>query len=103
MINFDFSSLEEARQQFNDWQGSATIFIDFDTMNAWCEVESAADYDSPIFHLVKKGEMHGRNDKYNIVVLKSVLEDKYNDFKEGYEEWQINDDYRYSEIFYINE
>lgn len=94
--------LEAARKEFNNWQGNAVIFVDFDAMDAWCEVAEIRSYDAPIFSLVAKDNLHGRNDKYNLGVLESVAYAKHEDFKNGYEEFQINDDYRYSELFYVN-
>lgn len=95
-------NLEEARQQFNDWQGNAAIFVDFEGMKAWCEVGTFHECESPVFKLVDKGSVDSPNDRYNLKVLESVSQAKYKDFEEGYEDWQINDDYRYSEIFYEN-
>ena len=41
-----FEGLEQARKEFNNWQGKAVIYIDFDDMTAWCRVEDCPDYHS---------------------------------------------------------
>lgn len=96
-----FKGLEEARVEFNNWQGNAVIFIDFEDMTVWTDVFEIPTYHSDsIVSLISKDDLYGRNDRYNYMVLEKLAKTKHKDYKEGFAHWQIEDDYRYAEVLY---
>lgn len=103
-MSVTFEGLEQAREEFNKWQGHAIIVLDFDNRTAWCDVFASdnewIEYQASIFKLVGKDSLLGRDDKYSLTVLEKLAEAKYQDHQEGREAWQINDNYCYSEIIY---
>lgn len=104
MKNELFKGLEQACKEFNNWQGKACIFIDFDDMNAWCEVFECRNYHSEeivtLVRLVSKDDLYGRNDRYSLQILNDVAKAKLFDYKAGVDLLEISDDYRYAEILY---
>lgn len=93
----EFEGLDQARKQFNNWQGNAVIFIDFDDMRAWTDVHHIPSYHAKtIVGLISKDDLYERDHKYSIDTLKNIANAKYKDYKDGVDTLIINDDYNYS-------
>lgn len=96
-----FEGLELARQQFNSWSGTAAIFIDFDDMEAFCEVgvnvPSHFNNDS-VVKICSKGDMSNPNMTFSLDRLAALAKAKHEMYTSGeYHIWQINDDYLFGE------
>lgn len=101
MDQIQFTGLEQARSQFNGWSGKAVIYIDFDDMEAFCEVgvnvPNGFSKDS-VIRICGKGDMNEPNKKFSDERLYALATAKYEMYKSGkYENWQINDDYLFGE------
>lgn len=107
-----FAGLEEARKDFNRWQGEAQIKIDFEDMTAWTDVVRK-DYESnTIFTLIEKDDLHGRDDKYGFEVMEAMAQTAIN-YKDNllstendgsFEDYQILEEFRRAirtALFYI--
>ncbi|MGF7045705.1 hypothetical protein J2T13_000165 [Paenibacillus sp. DS2015] len=87
-----FKGLEEARTQFNAYQGKAAIYVDFEDNTAWTEV-----FDLPVFHseniifLVTKDDLYGRNDRFGVERLNKILKAKAEKKAEGYDKDYLQD------------
>ena len=98
-----FEGLKKAREEFNNWQGNATIFIDCEDMSAWCDVFDIPNYHADsIVRLIGKDDLYGRNDCFGLQTLEILANEKYKDFKNGEQKFLINDDYNYGEIIYYD-
>lgn len=92
----EFEGLEQARKEFNNWNGKAEILIDCDDLTSWCDI-NIKDYDSDsIISLVFKDDLNSPNHKYSINTLKNIANEKYKDFKNSVDTLIINDDYNYA-------
>lgn len=98
-----FAGLNEARQQFNKWQGRAAIFIDFEDKRAWTEVSSIPEYpyDSVIF-LIGKGDLYSRDDSYQETTINGLAQLKYNKHLSGWDKDQLEDNDLFAKYLYYN-
>ncbi|BAD65344.1 hypothetical protein ABC2810 [Shouchella clausii KSM-K16] len=93
--------LEQAREEFNEFKGSAVIFMDMQENEAWCDAFEIKDYHSEtIVALVGKNDFHSPNDKYRISTLNELAEAKKKMFEQGYDRMDLEDDYHFAEILY---
>jgi hypothetical protein len=97
----EFQGLEEARLQFNNWHGKATIFVDFDDNEVFCEVGVNVPHSfskESVITICKKGDMSNPNMKFSAERLTALINAKHKMYSSGeYENWQINDDYLFGE------
>lgn len=93
--------LEQAREEFNKFEGSAVIFMDMKDNEAWCDAfEIKAYHDDAIVALVGKNDFHSPNDKYTLSTLKELATAKKKMFDQGYDRMELEDDYHFAEILY---
>jgi hypothetical protein len=93
-----FKGLEEAKNNFNKWQGKARIHLDIEDMTAWCEVNEITSYSSTsIIRLVGKDDLYGRDDKFAYTKLVNLADAKLTRHKEGWSKSELDDDYRFAE------
>lgn len=77
--------LEDARKEFNNWQGKAAIYADFSDNTAWCRVGDLPSYHSDtVVTVVFKGDLHGRNDRFGVERLNDLLTAMIGKYNEGW-------------------
>lgn len=101
MKNELFKGLEVARKEFNNWQGKAAIYMDFDDMTAWCEVQNLPTYHSEkIICLTYKDDLQGRNDRYGVDKLNDLAKAKMDKFNDGWEKEDLELNQYFAEYLY---
>lgn len=67
-LKINEKDITKAKDEFNNWSGSAVIWIDFEDGHTWCTVgDEVAGYDKEgVYHIVAKDEMIDPNAKYSV-------------------------------------
>jgi len=96
-----FKGLEVARKEFNNYQGNAYLYVDFDDMTAWTLVGNHVEYDSKtISRVVFKNDLNDRDARYGKEKLNAILKSLINFKNAGNDVYTDSDDfYR----FYAND
>lgn len=89
--------LESARKEFNNWQGAAAIFVDFEDMTAWCHVSEIPVYHSKsIIAAVGKDNLYERNKRVGKDRLNEIIEIIFGKYKQGWPKEKLEEPMYYS-------
>lgn len=99
-----FEGLKEAVQEFNKWQGHATIMVDFSDNTAWRNAYASdqewTEYDSDtIVKLVSKDNLSDRNEKYSYEKMEQLASAKKEKFDDEWELFELNDNMFFAKHF----
>src|SRR5690625_2060817 len=87
-------NLEQARKHFNEWQGNAAIFVDFEEMEAWTIVEENINYhDEHVVCIIDKDNWFERDHRYRKDQIEKLAKVKYEKFKEGWNRIELEDNF----------
>ncbi|MEL3959358.1 hypothetical protein NST17_19585 [Caldifermentibacillus hisashii] len=93
----EIKGLEDARKEFNNWQGAAVIFVDFEDMTAWCHVSEIPVYhDDSIIVVAGKDNLYERNNRVGKERLDNIVEIVYKKYKEGWPKEKLEEPMYYS-------
>lgn len=96
-MTLKIEGLEQARQEFNNWSGSAVIFVDFGDMTAWCRVSEIPSYHArSIVAVAAKDDLQERNKRVGKERLDDIIEIVYGKYKEGWSKEKLQEPMFYS-------
>lgn len=92
-MNINFKKVDEERLAYNDWNGTAWLWIDFEDGDIWCEVESCRDYTEcdTIYVLCAKSDFERPNERIGLDNLLKLAELKHQHYKAGDNSLMINE------------
>ena len=89
-----FKGIEVARKEFNDYQGNAYLYVDFEDMTAWTLVGNHVEYDSKtISRVVFKNDLNDRDARYGKEKLNAILKSLINFKSAGNDVYTDSDDF----------
>lgn len=96
-MTLKIEGLEQARQEFNNWSGSAVIFVDFGDMTAWCRVSEIPSYHAnSIVAVAGKDDLHERNKKVGKERLDDIVKIVYSKYEQGWTKEKLQEPMYYS-------
>lgn len=93
--------LELAREEFNQFVGNAVIFMDLEENESWCDAVDIPTYhNEAIVALVGKDGFHSPKETFKLSTLQELAIEKKKMFNQGYERFELEDDYHFAEILF---
>lgn len=93
-MHIEYDGLEAARQEFNNWNGNAVLFVDFSDNTAWTRVFEIPNYHSEsIIAVYSKNDLYGRSDRIGKERLDERIAFIRSLYEKGEERLDLEDEY----------